>query len=141
MPLIASLPYLTITYQGRRRVLLGQWQRSVMPFELHHGYAQLLEAAVAHQCRFWLIDTTRWQAPADATTVLWMLESFLPRLHPQLGGTVYLAFLMAPHQLAGVLTNHAIPPLAALNGTPYQLQRFTEEAAALHWLRTCRAAR
>ncbi|TYZ10910.1 hypothetical protein FY528_07580 [Hymenobacter lutimineralis] len=141
MPPITSPAYFAITYHARRRVLVGQWQRSIMPFELNQGYHRLLEVAEAYECRFWLVDTVRWQAPADAATVLWMIETFLPKLYPRLGDTVYLAFLMAPHQLAGVLTNHAIPPLAAINGTPYQLQRFTDEATALRWLRRCRTGR
>ena len=137
MPLVASPPYLLINYEGRRRTLLGQWQRSVMPFELHQGYAALLDAAEEYQCRYWLIDTSKRTtgiAPAD---IFWMLEVFFPQLAPRLGGTTYLAFLMAPSQLAGILATPTIPPLPNEADQPYHLLRFTDEAEARCWLRQC----
>jgi hypothetical protein len=137
MPLVASPPYLLVNYEGRRRTLLGQWQRSVMPFEMHQGYACLLDAAQQYACRYWLIDTTRRTAGIDAADVFWMLDVFFPQLPARLGGTTYLAFLMAPNQLAGVLATPAIPVLPADQRLPYHLQRFTDEAAARLWLRKC----
>ncbi|RSK44960.1 hypothetical protein [Hymenobacter rigui] len=137
MPLVASPPYLHVNYEGRRRTLLGQWQRSVMPFEMHQGYACLLDAAQQYDCHYWLIDTTRRAAGIDATDVFWMLDVFFPQLAPRLGGTTYLAFLMAPNQLAGVLATPAIPPLPDGQNLAYYLQRFTDEAAARLWLRKC----
>lgn len=137
MPRVASPPYLLINYEGRRRTLLGQWQRSVMPFEMQQGYAALLEAAVTYECRYWLIDTTRRQSGIDASDVFWMLDVFFPQLAPRLGHTTYLALLMAPNQLAGVLTSPLNPLLPENGHLPYYLQRFTDEATARQWLRKC----
>lgn len=129
--------YLTISYHNEPQLLTARWMRSIMPFEMHRGYGALLEGAAAHSCRFWLLDTRR-RTSIDATDVHWMLEEFYPKLLPRLGRTTYLAFLMAPHQLAGVLANAGIPPLSMLDGQPYVVQRFTEEAAGLHWLQQAR---
>jgi len=137
MPLVASPPYLLINYEGRRRTLLGQWRRSVMPFEMHQGYAALLDTAEEYQCRHWLVDISKRAAGIAPTDVFWMLEVFFPQLAPRLGGTTYLAFLMAPNQLAGVLATPAIPPLPDDANQPYYLQRFTDETEARRWLRQC----
>jgi hypothetical protein len=128
--------YLAIEYRPDLQFIIGRWMRSVMPFELHRGYAQLLDEAAHHQCRYWLVDIRR-RSFVDGNDVAWMMEKFYPQVQPRLGRTTYLAYLMAPHQLAGVLTNSSIPPLSVLDGRPYQLQRFTDEAAALEWLQQC----
>ena len=51
---------------------------------------------------------------------------------------MYLAYVMAPHQLAGILANPGIPDLTYFTGRPYCLERFTSEGAALEWLGHCR---
>ncbi|HLK97909.1 MAG TPA: hypothetical protein VK364_09085, partial [Hymenobacter sp.] len=128
--------YLDISFRPDQSVLLARWLRGVMPFELHQGYSQILHAATHHQCRFWLIDIRR-RASVDSADVFWMLEEFFPKLQPLLGRTTYLAFLMSPHNLAGVLADSKIPALTYFDERPYQLQRFTEEGAALNWLQHC----
>lgn len=133
MPLFDS-NYLTITYTPELQQLTARWLRSVMPFELHRGYNTLLDLAAERSCRYWLVDIRR-RSSVDALDVYWMLEDFYPRLHPRLGRTTYIAFLMAPNQLAGVLADSAIPALEVpKEGRPYVLQRFTEEKPAQEWL-------
>lgn len=133
MPLFDS-NYLTITYTPEPQQLTGRWLRSVMPFELHRGYHALLDCAVERNCRYWLVDIRR-RSSVDALDVYWMLEEFYPQLYPRLGRTTYIAFLMAPNQLAGVLADSAIPALETPEeGKPYFLQRFTEEKPAQDWL-------
>jgi hypothetical protein len=129
--------YLTVTYTLEQHLLTGRWLRSVMPFELHRGYEAVLDCAASNGCRYWLVDIRR-RSSIDAFDVHWMLEEFYPRLQPRLGRTTFLAFLMAPHQLAGVLAHSSIPTLEAIeDGRPYHLQRFTEEKMALEWLQHC----
>ncbi|MBD2715166.1 hypothetical protein KBK19_08980 [Microvirga sp. STR05] len=128
-----STPYLDIIYRPEQHVLLGRWLRGVMPFELQQGYAALLEAATEYNCRFWLLDIRR-RAGVDSSDVFWIMEEFFPKLQPRLGRTTYLAFLMSPHHLAGVLANATIPSLTYFDTLPYQLQRFTDESASLEWL-------
>ncbi|GAA3996081.1 hypothetical protein GCM10022408_03330 [Hymenobacter fastidiosus] len=132
----ATPVYLDLAYRNESTMLVGRWMRSVMPFELHRGYAAVLDLADERQCRYWLLDIRR-RSSVDAADVHWMLEEFYPQLQPRLGGTTYLAFLMAPHQLAGVLANAAIPPLSITDGRPYRIERFTEEHSAVAWLGEC----
>ncbi|GAA3929647.1 hypothetical protein [Hymenobacter algoricola] len=133
-----SSSYLSIDYRPEERVLAGHWQRGVMPFELHRGYAALLDEAVARRCRFWLIDLSGRVGGVGAADVQWMMDEFFPQLPGRLRLPVYLAYLMAPHQLAGVLANPGIPDLTYFDGRPYCLERFTTEAEALEWLAQCR---
>ncbi|SNC65971.1 hypothetical protein SAMN06265337_1453 [Hymenobacter gelipurpurascens] len=133
MPLFDS-NYLTITYTPESQQLTGRWLRSVMPFELHRGYNTLLDSAVERNCRFWLIDIRR-RSSVESRDVYWMLEEFYPQLFPRLGRTTYIAFLMAPNQLAGVLADSKMPVLETPeDGKPYIIQRFTEEKSAQDWL-------
>ncbi|OON67039.1 hypothetical protein [Hymenobacter sp. CRA2] len=129
--------YLSIDYEADAGLLVGRWQRLVMPFELHRGYARLLDAAAEHACRYWLIDTSQRMIGVDATDVQWMMDKFFPQLQPRLGRTTYLAYLMAPHQLAGMLTDRAMPTMDYFDGRPYDLARFTHEEQARAWLRQC----
>ncbi|MCA8829616.1 hypothetical protein [Hymenobacter pini] len=138
MPEVSSPPYLYINYEGRRRTLLSRWQRSVMPFELHRGYGQLLDTAAEYECHYWLVDITRRLSPLSATDVSWLMEDFFPRLQPRLGATVYLAYVMASHQLAGMLATSYTPYQADEPNLPYYFQRFTDEESARQWLRQCR---
>ncbi|RSK29514.1 hypothetical protein [Hymenobacter metallilatus] len=137
MPEVPSPPYLRIRYEGRRRTLLGEWQRSVMPFELHQGYAQLLTTATEYQCCYWLIDITRRLSPLGAADVSWLTEEYFPQLQPCLGNPVYLAYVMAPYQLAGMLAMPYTPQQPESPGLPYYFQRFTDEESARHWLKKC----
>ncbi|MET4108061.1 hypothetical protein [Hymenobacter sp. UYP22] len=137
MPEVASPPYLYINYEGRRRTLLSRWQRSVMPFELHRGYAQLLDTAADYQCSCWLVDITRRLSPLGAADVSWLMEEYFPQLQPRLGNTVYLAYLMSPHQLAGVLATPYTPQQTEEVNLPYYFRRFTDEDSARQWLRSC----
>ncbi|UOG76597.1 hypothetical protein MTX78_08340 [Hymenobacter tibetensis] len=131
-----STAYLDVTYDEEIQVLIGRWKRGVMPFELQQGYAAILDIAAEKDCRFWLLDIRR-RTGVDASDVFWMMEDFFPRLHPRLGSTTYMALLMAPHHLAGALSNIGLASNNAPQGQPYLIQRFTEEAPALAWLERC----
>ncbi|KAA9339360.1 hypothetical protein F0P96_01705 [Hymenobacter busanensis] len=129
--------YLTIEYDPVQHLLVGRWLRAVMPFELHRGYAALLNAAEEHNCSYWLIDTSQRRGVIDAADVNWIIEQFFPQLYPRLGRTTFLAYVMATHQLAGVLADTNIPNLTYFDGRPYRLERFTNESQAIDWLLYC----
>ncbi|PJJ59628.1 hypothetical protein [Hymenobacter chitinivorans] len=131
-----STAYLEITYDADRHVLVAKWLRGVMPFELHRGYHALLEAAVEHDCRFWLLDVRR-RAGIDSADILWTLNDFLPLVQPRLKRTTYLAFLMLPHHLAGDLSDGRVPDSAYYDNRPYRNERFTDAEPALEWLQHC----
>lgn len=127
---------LSISYLNNLPALVARWQRTVEAPGLYHGYATILEAAAARTCRYWLVDI-RFQPLVNQDNVAWMTHEFFPRMHARLGGVVYLAYLMAPHQLADVLRNTSIPLLTYFDALPYKLERFTDEQVALDWLLYC----
>jgi hypothetical protein len=131
-----STAYLEITYDASTQVLTGNWLRGVMPFELHRGYDAILDHAVEQDCRFWLLDIRR-RACIDSSDVLWTLNEFLPKVQPRLKRTTYLAFLMAPHHLAGDLADGKVPDSTYYDERPYRNERFTEREDALAWLQQC----
>ncbi|SHI88967.1 hypothetical protein SAMN02745146_1814 [Hymenobacter daecheongensis DSM 21074] len=137
MSIFAS-SYLDIAYQPHERVLTGRWRRGVMPFELQRGYLALLDEAVARRCRYWLIDLSGRATGLDAADVHWLLEEFFPQVPVRLRRPVYVAYLMASHQLAGMLANPAVPALTYFAGRPYTVERFTTEDEAMAWLAQCR---
>ncbi|QHJ08195.1 hypothetical protein [Hymenobacter busanensis] len=42
--------------------------------------------------------------------------------------------MFAPHHLRELETDSQVPPLSFFGNRPYQVQRFTEEQAAMRWL-------
>lgn len=129
--------YLLLDYDADADLLVGRWQRLVMPFELHQGYAALLDAAARHRCPYWLIDTSRRRVGIEASDLQWLRERFLPQVTARLGGPAYLAYLMAPHQLADLVSDPAVTLGTYSGEQACPLARFTQEAAARHWLGRC----
>lgn len=135
---MSPYPYLDLAYQKEQKVVLGRWLRTVMPFELKRGYDAILEEASARRCRFWLIDISQRAGMLDSSDVHWMLEEFFPQLQTRLKHTTFIAYLMAPHQLAGVLASFGQPALTYFDGRAYCVERFTNQDEALRWLEHCR---
>ena len=133
-----SSTYLDIEYQPIPRVLAAHWRRGVMPFELQRGYMAMLDEAVSRRCRFWLINLSGRASGVSATDLQWILEEFFPQLPLRLRRPVYIAYLMAPHQLAGSLADPNIPNASYYDDRSYRIERFTVEDEALAWLQNCR---
>ena len=133
-----SSTYLDIEYKPEPRVLVSHWRRGVMPFELQRGYMAMLDEAVSRRCRFWLIDLSGRASGVSATDLQWILDEFFPLLPLRLRRPVYIAYLMAPHQLAGSLADPNIPNAAYYNDLSYRIERFTVEEEALAWLQNSR---
>jgi len=131
-----STDYLLLEYADAFPALIARWKRTAHPPELHDGYAAMLEAAAARTSRYWLIDI-RFQPLVTTENTLWMMNNFFPRMHARLGGSLYLAYLMGPHQLANVMSNSEIPLLSYFDSLPYRIERFTDEQAAMDWLLYC----
>jgi hypothetical protein len=129
-----------INFRPDLHVLVGRWQRPVSEGELYACYPAMLEEAQAHQCRFWLLDARR-RRNVDVAVTAWLLNDFAPRLGQRLGGRAYLAYLVAPVQLTeAVPAEQVIPPRVYFEGRNCLMQRFTDEAAAIDWLRHHQAA-
>ena len=125
--------FLTISYRSDLDLLVGRWLRPIELAEMQQGYKQLLVAAVANNCRRWLLDVRRRQN-THQIGAQWMLSAFLPLLAPQLGGRTRLAYLMAPVYLRDIAADATFPPLAYFEGKPFVGERFIEENAAIAWL-------
>ncbi|QJX46973.1 hypothetical protein HMJ29_08515 [Hymenobacter taeanensis] len=132
--------FLSLTHRPDLGVLVARWQRQPLPDELHQGYWQILEVALAQQCRFWLIDARR-RDNANQQNTPWMMETFFPAVGAQLGHSVYVAFLFAPAHLTEIEADTSVPPLTYFDGRPYHVQRFTDEHHAMEWLAACQQAK
>lgn len=133
-----SSTYLDIEYLAEPRIVAGNWRRGVMPFELQRGYMALLDEAVSRRCRFWLINLSERASGLSAADLQWILEEFFPLLPFRLRRPVYIAYLMAPHQLATSLSMPGMPDLTYFDSRPYRIERFTTQQEALDWLTLCR---
>lgn len=130
----ASAPdFLTVTYRPDLQVLLVRWMRVVTLAEMQQGYQYLLDVAVTHQCRQWLLDARR-RFNTDREGARWMIDSFLPSLHARLGGRTYLAYLLVPAIMRDAAADGAFPPPEFFVGKPFIGQRFEEENTAIAWL-------
>jgi hypothetical protein len=129
--------YLTISYRPDLEVLVGRWMRQVSFTEMCEGYHRLLEAAVAHQCRQWLIDVRR-RFNTDREGAHWMVTEFLPTLQPNLGGRTHLAYLLAPLIMRDPAGDSAFPSAETMADKPFLGERFIDEAAAIVWLQKMR---
>lgn len=125
-----SVDFLNTTFRDDLGVLLARWHRGVSPIELRQGYDNLLAAAAPQRGRFWLLDLRR-RGPSPEDDTLWVLETFLPRLAPTLGGRVYLAFLLAPAHLAAVDQENGA---SLVSNAQCHARLFTDEGLALAWL-------
>lgn len=133
-----SSNYLDIEFKSIPRVLAAHWRRGVMPFELQRGYMAMLNEAVSRRCRFWLIDLSGRASGVSATDLQWILDEFFPLLPLRLRRPVYIAYLMAPHQLAGSLADPNVPSATYYDSRAYRIERFTTEDEALAWLQSSR---
>ncbi len=141
-PLLFCLPrmnpilvqdFLEISYRADLDLLVGRWLRPVELAELQHGYALLLDAAVAGRCRYWLLDVRRRQN-THQIGAQWMVTTWLPQLGPRLGGRTRLAYLLAPAYLRNEAADAAFPAAAYFDDKPFIGERFIEEKDALAWL-------
>ncbi|NVO85201.1 hypothetical protein [Hymenobacter terrestris] len=126
--------FLDISYRADLGVLVARWFRPVNLPELQAGYEQILTASQAKTCRHWLIDVRR-RYNTHQVGAHWMISDLLPRLGPALGGRTKLAYLLAPIYLRDAAADSAFPPQSYFEGKPFVGERFTEESAAIEWLR------
>ncbi|MCC3156300.1 hypothetical protein LJ737_03575 [Hymenobacter sp. 15J16-1T3B] len=133
MLLLPSPDFLQIVYRVELGVLVGRWMQPVTPEQLQTGYAALLDAASAWQCRWWLIDGRR-RTHSHKGDSRWMMDAFFPQLASRLGGKAYLAYLFTPSHLQELEAAAEVPKLEYFNDLPYQVERFIEEQPAMQWL-------
>lgn len=125
--------FLQVTYRPDLNILLVRWMRQVSLEEMQQGYLYLLDVAVEHQCRQWLLDARR-RFNTDRAGARWMVDSFLPSLYAHLGGRTYLAYLLVPVIMRDVEADAAFPPPSYFEDKPFIGERFIDERAAVEWL-------
>ena len=125
--------FLEISYRADLDLLVARWLRPIELPQLQRGYGLLLEAALADNCRRWLLDVRR-RLNTHQLGASWMTNTFLPQLGPALGGRTRLAYLLAPVYMRDSSADSAFPSAAYFEGKPFIGERFIEENAALAWL-------
>ncbi|TGE05231.1 hypothetical protein [Hymenobacter fodinae] len=119
-----------LLYRPDLQILTARWMHPVAAPELVRGYEATLHKAKQHRARYWLLDV-RDRGPASEDDTEWVLAEFLPRLHQQLGGRVYVCFLLAASQLSAAEQEEGAPLVA---NEQYHVRLFTAETPALAWL-------
>ncbi|TGD78269.1 hypothetical protein [Hymenobacter wooponensis] len=117
-------------YRNDLQILTARWLRPIPAPELVQSYEAALSKAKQHRARYWLLDV-RGRGPASEDDTEWVLTEFFPRLHEQLGGRVYVCFLLAASQLSAAEQEEGAPLVA---NEQYHVRLFTAEAPALAWL-------
>ncbi|UOQ75978.1 hypothetical protein MUN84_15305 [Hymenobacter sp. 5516J-16] len=140
--MITPLPspdFLELHYRDDLLILLGRWTRPITLEESRRGYTRMLEAARQHHARFWLLDIRR-RPRVDSANVEWLVGSYYPELPLALGGTVYLAYLLAPDLKRELAASGLVPADEAYEGQSFQMGKFTAEQEATAWLQAKQVA-
>jgi hypothetical protein len=129
LPTQFSTDFLQVAYRPDLGQLTGRWLRSVTEPELHEGYEALRQAALHHQCGYWLIDSRR-RTNRSFNGPEWVTTEFLPRVQCELRTPLYVCFLVLPDYL------HSLPASAnqVEPGNSVQFARFVDEGVANAWL-------
>lgn len=115
-------------------MLLGRWHyQPAHPAELRPCYQQLADLALTTGCRFWLQDLRRRESP-DQETKRWLLEEYYPDVARRFGQRLYVAYLFSPSMHRQIVEAPDYAPPQAYVGTPYALDFFGSEGAAIQWL-------
>ncbi|RYU83794.1 hypothetical protein [Hymenobacter persicinus] len=130
MPPTLVADFVELTYRADVGTLLARWLRPVAPPEVEQGYEGTLSAALVHRSRYWLLDLRR-RGPISEDCTYWVLDNFLPRLAPQLGGRIYVAFLMTPGHLSTVDQENGAP---LVSSAACHVRLFSDEGNATEWL-------
>ena len=127
------------SYEKATGLLRGEWARPVPSAVLPACYGQLLVAAEAHDCRFWLLDMQHrnWH---DEDFARWFSHVFAAQASQVVGQPLFLACVVSPAQRAqveGRCNEQLLRQITAYNVFPFY---FTEERLARAWLRDQQAA-
>ncbi|GAA3952868.1 hypothetical protein [Hymenobacter algoricola] len=126
--LIADI--MELAFRSDVGTLLGRWLRPSTTAEVQQGYEATLRFASTYRSRYWLLDLRR-RGPVSEDGTHWVLESFLPRLAPLLGGRVYVAFLMSPGHLSAIDQENGAP---LVSNARCHVRLFSDESNAAEWL-------
>ncbi|HEX8656304.1 MAG TPA: hypothetical protein VF690_02150 [Hymenobacter sp.] len=134
-----ALPLFQLTPRPDLGVLVGRWGYQPDPAQLPAVYAQLAEAGLRDGSRFWLQDIRR-RSLNDPSTTQWLLAEYFPNLAAQLGGRLYVAYLVGPDLHQHIVSGPAFAPVASYHDKPFVVAFFGNEGHAFEWLNEQRAA-
>jgi hypothetical protein len=142
MPVVStpsSVDIFSWAYEPGTGFLRGEWAGPLPLRELPTCYGQLLVAAEAHDCRFWLLDMRRrnWH---DAAFAEWFSQVFVAQASRAVGQPLFLACLVPPgwrSQVEGQCNEQLLRRIIDYNVFPFY---FTEEQPARAWLHDQRTA-
>ncbi|SNR51069.1 hypothetical protein [Hymenobacter mucosus] len=120
------------TYRPDLHVLVSRWNYQPDASQLPPAYEFLTQDALAHDCRFWLQDIRR-RTLNEPEVVQWMLESYFPSIATHLGGRLMVAYLANP-SLLQTIQGSSYPSDSSYSTEAFDVQFFTDEAAAMQWL-------
>ncbi|MDJ0364477.1 hypothetical protein QMK33_04880 [Hymenobacter sp. H14-R3] len=127
-------PLLELTPRPDLDILLGRWRyQPEQPAALRPCYYQLADQALATGCRSWLQDLRRRTSP-DQQTKRWLLDEYYPEVARCLGQRLFVAYLFSPAMHRQIVAAPDYAPPEAYGNTPYALDFFGNEGAAIQWL-------
>jgi hypothetical protein len=135
----APLDAFSWAYEPAAGLLRGEWAGPVPAAALPACYGQLLVAAEAHDCRFWLLDMRRrnWH---DAAFAEWFSTDFAAQASQVVGQPLFIACVVQPGQrpqVEGQCNEQLLRQITAYNVFPFY---FADERLARAWLRDQQAA-
>lgn len=138
-PAPSSVDVFNCAYEPATGFLRGEWTGPLPLSELPACYGQLLVAAEAHDCRFWLLDMRRrnWH---DAAFAAWFSQVFVAQASRAVGQPLFLACLVPPGlrpQVEGQCNEQLLRQITDYNVFPFY---FTDEQPARGWLHDQRTA-
>ncbi|MBF9142672.1 hypothetical protein [Hymenobacter properus] len=130
---LASTAFLQVVYRPDSCLLIGRWLCSITEEQLHEGYETMRLAAREHKCRHWLMDARR-RTDRRRNGPEWVVTRFLPQVQQEMGGKLYVAFLVLPNHLIEIEADPSVPEKPPGASAPFQYARFIDEGAANTWL-------
>ncbi|GAB3877218.1 hypothetical protein GCM10028824_36800 [Hymenobacter segetis] len=124
---------LELTHRPDLDILVGRWAYQPVEQELPAVYQHVEAVALQEDCRFWLQDIRR-RTLNDPHTTGWLLNDFFPRMARQLGGRLFVAYLVGPALHASIVQHPNYISAEAYDDKPFAISFFGDEGAAIRWL-------
>ena len=136
---LSPLEVFSYQYEEATNLLQGEWAGPVPSEVLTACYGQLLAAAEAHNCRFWLLHMQRrnWH---DAAFAEWFSSVFAAQASQAVGQPIFIACVVLAEQRAqieGRCNEQLLRQVTDYNVFPFY---FTDERLARAWLHDQQAA-
>ncbi|OGX83355.1 hypothetical protein BEN47_03430 [Hymenobacter lapidarius] len=126
-------PLLECSHRADLDILVGRWGHQPDPRELPAVYQHMTDVALEKQARFWLQDIRR-RTLNDPATTQWLLSNYFPGMARQLGGRLFVAYLVGPALHESIINQPDYVSAEAYDDKPFAISFFGDEGAAIRWL-------